>query len=80
MLCGEVGHIDPGCGCDLSLILRVNYKKDKLPHLRDDLPALLSRAQGNSTRWDYLGYPVQFPVQSNNNTTRPRLIYNITFP
>jgi hypothetical protein len=63
-----------------SLILRVNHEEDKLPRLRDDLPALLSRDQGNSTRWDCLGYPIQFPVQSNNNTTRPRLIYNMMFP
>jgi hypothetical protein len=58
----------------------VNHKKDKLPRMRDDLPALLGRDQGNSTRWDCLRYPVQFPVQSNNNTTNPRLIYNMMFP
>ena len=80
MLCGEVNCRDPGCGCDIYLILRANHEEDKIPCLRDDLPALLSRDQGNSTRWDFLGYPIQFPVQSNNNTTRPRLIYNMTFP
>jgi hypothetical protein len=48
--------------------------------LRDDLPTFLGRDQGNNTRWDCLGYPIQFPVQSNNNTVRPRLIYNMTFP
>jgi hypothetical protein len=58
----------------------VNHKEDKLPSLKNDLPALLGIYQGNNTRWDYLGYPVQFPVQSNNNTTRPRLIYIMTFP
>jgi hypothetical protein len=62
------------------LTLRVNHEEDKLLSLRDDLPTLLGRDQGNNTRWDYLGYPVQFPIQSNNNTTRPRLIYNMTFP
>jgi hypothetical protein len=80
MLCGEVGHRDPGCGYDISFILRVNHKEGKIPYLRDDLPALLSRDQGNNTRWDYLGYPIQFPVQSKNNTMRPRLIYIMTFP
>jgi hypothetical protein len=40
-LCGEVGYRDPGCGCDLSLILRTGHEEDKLPHLRDDLHALL---------------------------------------
>jgi hypothetical protein len=80
MLCGEVGRRDPGCGCDISLILRANHEEDKLPHLRDELPALLSRDQGNIIRRDYLEYPVQFPVQSNNNTTRPGLIYSMTFP
>jgi hypothetical protein len=71
---------DPGCGCDLLLILRENHEEDKIPRLRDDLPALLGRDQGNSTRWDCLRYPVQFPIQSNNNTMRPRLIYNMMFP
>jgi hypothetical protein len=80
MLCGEVGHRDTGCGCDLLVILRVNQKEEKLPCLREDLPALISRDQGNNTRWDCLGYPVQFPIQINNNTTRPRLIYNMMFP
>jgi hypothetical protein len=60
--------------------MRVNHEEEKLPCMRDDLATLLSRDQVNSTRWDYLGYPVQFPVQSNNNTTRPILIYNMTFP
>jgi hypothetical protein len=80
LLCGEVGRGDPGCGYDISLILRVNQEEDKLPHLRDDLPALLGIDQGNRTRWDCLRYPVQFIVQSNNNTARPRLIYNMAFP
>jgi hypothetical protein len=71
---------DPGCGCDLSLILRANHEEEKLPHMRDDLPTFLSRSQGNNTRWDSLGYPVQFLVQSNNKTMRPRIIYNMTFP
>ena len=52
LLCGEIGHKDLGCGCDLSLVLRANHEEDKLPHLRDDLPALLIRDQGNITRWD----------------------------
>jgi hypothetical protein len=64
----------------LFLTLRENHEEDKFLGLRDDLPALLGRDQGNSTRRDCLGYPVQFHVQSNNNTTRPRLIYNMTFP
>jgi hypothetical protein len=80
MLCGEISHGDPGCGSDLSLILRVNHQEDKLTHLRDDLPALLGRDQGNITRWDFLWYPLQFIVQSNNHTGRPKIIYKITFP
>jgi hypothetical protein len=71
------GHI---CDYKLSLTLRVNHKEDKLPILRDDLPALLGRDQGNGSRRDYLGNPVQFLIQSNNNTARPRLIYNMIFP
>jgi hypothetical protein len=78
-VCGEVGHGGLGSGYNISLILRVNYEEDKLPSLRDDLPALLGRDQGNRTRWDCLGYPIQFLVQSNNNTTRPRLIYIMKF-
>jgi hypothetical protein len=73
-------HRDPRFGYDISLILRANHEEEKLPHLRDDLPALLRRDQGNNTRWDFLGYPVQFPVQRNNNTMMPRLIYNMMFP
>ena len=80
MLCGEVDLKDPRYGCDISLILRVNHEEEKLPHLRDDLPTFLSRDQGNITRWDHLEYPIQFPVQSNNNTTRPRLTYIMMFP
>jgi hypothetical protein len=74
------GRRDPRCGYELFLILRVNHEEEKLPCLRDDLSALLGRDQGNNTGWDYLRYPVQFLVQSNNNTTRPRLIYNMMFP
>jgi hypothetical protein len=55
-------------------------KKKKFLSLRDDLPTFLGKDQGNDTRWDYLGYPIQFLVQSNNNTGRPRLIYNMAFP
>jgi hypothetical protein len=80
MFCGEIGHRGPGCGYDLSLTLRVNHKEDKFMSLRDDLHALLGRDQGNSTKRDCLGYPVQFHVQSNNNTKSPRLIYIMTFP
>jgi hypothetical protein len=60
LLCGEIGRRGPGCGCDLSLTLRENHEEEKFPSLRDDLPALLGRDQGNSTRRDCLGYPVQF--------------------
>ena len=80
LLCGEIGYRDPRCGYDLSLIVRVNHEEDKLPCLRDDLSALLGLDQGNNTGWDYLGYPIQFLVQSNHNTMRPRLIYSMTFP
>jgi len=64
----------------LDVAVRENHEEDKLPHLRDDLPALLGEDQGNSTRWDCLGYPVQFLIQNNNSTMRPRIIYNMTFP
>jgi hypothetical protein len=60
--------------------LRANHEEDKLPCMRDDLSALLGRDQGNIPGWDCLGYPVQFLVESNNNTARPRLIYNMMFP
>jgi hypothetical protein len=79
LLFGGVGREGLGCGYNISLALRENHEEDKLPGLRDDLPALLGKDQGNITRWDWLGYPVQFHVQRNNNTTRPRLIYNMTF-
>jgi hypothetical protein len=61
-------------------LLRVNHEEDKFPGMRDDLPAFLGKDQGNNTRRDYLVYPIQFPIQSNNNTVLPRLIYNMTFP
>jgi hypothetical protein len=48
--------------------------------MRDYLSSLLGRDQGNNTVWDYLRYPVQFIVQSNNNIARPRLIYGMVFP
>jgi hypothetical protein len=66
----------------------MNHEEDKLASMRDELPALLDKDQGNDSRWDYLGYPVQFPIQSNNNTMRiqsnnntmrPRIIYNMRF-
>jgi hypothetical protein len=79
-LCGDISHGGPECGCDLSLTLKVNHEEDKFMGLRDDLPALLGRDKGNNTRRDCLRYPIEFLVQSNNNTTRPRLIYNMTFP
>jgi hypothetical protein len=78
MLCGEISF--PGCGYDLSITLRENHEEEKIPDLRDELPALLGRDQGNKTRRDYLGYRIQFPIQSDNNTMRPRLVYNTTFP
>jgi hypothetical protein len=77
LLCGEVSCEELGCGCDLLLILRVNHEEEKIPHPRDDLPTLLGGDQGNNTSWDYLVYLVPFLVQSNNNTARPRLIYNM---
>jgi hypothetical protein len=80
LLCGEVDHGGHGCHCNILLTLRVNHEEGKLPDLRNDIPSLLGRDQGNKTRWDYLEYRVQFPVQSNNNTVMPRLIYNMTFP
>jgi hypothetical protein len=53
---------------------------EKFLGLRDDLPTFLGRDQRNSTRRDCLEYPVLFPIQCNNNTTRPRHIYNMMFP
>jgi hypothetical protein len=35
MLCGEVDCRDPGCGCDLFLILRENLEEEKIPCLRE---------------------------------------------
>jgi hypothetical protein len=80
MLCGDINRGGPGCGYNISLTLRQNHEDDKFPSLSDELPAFLGRDQGNSTRWDYLEYPIQFPIQSNNNTTRPRIIYSMMFP
>ena len=77
---GETCHRVHDCGCNIPLTMSVNHEEDKLPSLRDDLPALLCKDQGNGSRWYYLGYPVQFPVQGNNNTARPRLIYIMMFP
>jgi hypothetical protein len=79
-LCEEIGCKGLGCGYVLFLTLRENHEEEKLLDLRDDLPALLGRDQGNNTRWDCLGHPAKFLVQSNNNTVRPRLIYNMKFP
>jgi hypothetical protein len=76
----QVGCGGHECGCNISLTLRENHKEEKLPILINDLPALLGKDQGNSTRWDYLGYPVQFHVQSNNDIAMPRLIYIMMFP
>jgi hypothetical protein len=58
----------------------MNHEEHKLPDVRYDLLAFLGKDKGNGSWWDYLGYPIQFLVQSNNKTTRPRLIYNMTFP
>jgi hypothetical protein len=80
MLCGEVGHECPRCGCNILLTLRGNHEEDTLPGLREDLPAFLGRDQRNITRWDYLRYPVQFLVQIKNNSAKPRIIYNMKFP
>jgi hypothetical protein len=71
MLHGEVGHGGHGCGYNLSLTLRVNHEEDEPPGLRNEILSWLGKDQGNNTRWDYLRNPVQFPVQSNNNTVRP---------
>jgi len=71
LLCGDIDRSDPICGCDLSLILRANHEEDKIPRLRDDLPALLSRDQGNNTRWDYLRYPCNIPdIKSMRNKNK----------
>jgi hypothetical protein len=36
----------------------MNHEEEKLPGLRDDLPALFGRDKGNGDRWDYFWYPV----------------------
>jgi hypothetical protein len=59
-MCGEVGHKDPQCGHNVSLILRENHEEDKLFHLRDDLPALLGRDKGNRNRWDCIWFLYNF--------------------
>jgi hypothetical protein len=33
----------------------MNHEEDKLPLLRDELPTLLGRDQGNNTRWECFG-------------------------
>jgi hypothetical protein len=80
LFCGEFNHEGHGRECNLSLTLRENHEEDIILGLINDLHALLGRDKGNKTRWEYLGYPVQFPTQSNNNTARPRIICNMTFP
>jgi hypothetical protein len=79
-MCVGIGRGGHRCGCNLSLTLRLNHEEDKLSGLKNDLPALLGRDKGNTTIWDYPRDPIQFPVQINNNTTRTRLIYSMTFP
>jgi hypothetical protein len=36
----------------------MNREEEKIPSMRDDLPALLGRDQGNDGRWDYIEYPI----------------------
>jgi hypothetical protein len=68
-LCG--GH---GCGHDLLFTLRSNHEEEKFLGLGNDLPSLLSRDQRNGGKQSYLLYHVQLSTQSNNNTTKSRLI------
>jgi hypothetical protein len=74
LLHGEASHELHGCECNLLLTLRENQKEEKLPVLRNYLSTLLDRDKGNNTMWDDLRYPIQFHVQSNNNTVMPRII------
>jgi hypothetical protein len=77
---GEMFNEGHGSGCNLPLTLSTDHDEEKLLGMRDDLPTLLARDQGNGGRWDYLEYPVKIIIQSNNNSMRPRLIYNMVFP
>jgi hypothetical protein len=49
LLSGEISCGGPGCDCDIYLTLRANHEEDKFPGVRDVLPALLGRDQGNNT-------------------------------
>lgn len=73
------GH---GCGRDLQLILTeireeinflvldMNFVVIKETMMRDEI---------NDEIWCYLYYHVYLSIQSNNNTTGSRLIYNMLF-
>ena len=58
----------------------MNHEEEEFPIFRDDLLAFFHEDQGNYTSWDYLGYLVELDLQSNNDTTGPRLINNMVFP
>ena len=75
VLCG--GH---GFCCDLSFILRTNHKEYEFPYLGDYLLALLCCDDRYCSSRNCLWYPVEFISQSNNYTTKYRLIHNMEFP
>jgi hypothetical protein len=80
ILCRETPCRGFGGCSDLLFTFRSNHKDDKYPNLRDHLSALLLRYLRDYISWDCLRYPIEFISQSNNDTTRPRFINNMTLP
>ena len=68
------------CGRGLSFPFWTNHQEDEFVGLGDHLLALLSCDERDRGSGNYLWYPVALFSQSNNDTTRPRFIHNMTFP
>jgi hypothetical protein len=60
LLRGETYRGGHGCGCILSLTLSTNHEEYKPVGMRDDLPALFDRGQGNGIDETTLGIPYNF--------------------
>ena len=65
---------------DLPITFRLNHTEEKCFGMTNHLYALLNRDQRNCNIWDYLWYLVELISQSNNDTTGPRFINNMTLP
>jgi hypothetical protein len=74
------GALSGGHGHSLSLSLRANHRENKFPGLRNELTALFCSNQRDGGRRCYLWYLVQLIAQSDNKSTRPRLIHGMSLP